>query len=185
MAAVVAGTGAGARLETDAERRERLNQMDSMPDYIEALTVAFVNAREQGRYDIMRALAGHGLTLIRRASFGEGSKANLLFRRHRAEALFYCGLAAGALAEVKALLPVREKVSGPENPETLSTRILLAQCCLEAGDRDGAASAIDGVREGLVAKQLRPEHRYFARLARVEDALAGDGEVDAEETQGF
>ena len=48
------------------------------------------------------------------------------------------GDAAGARDQYAALLPIRERVSGPEHPHTLTTRANLARFTGVAGDAAGA-----------------------------------------------
>ena len=67
------------------------------------------------------------------------------------------GDAAGARDQFAALLPIRERVLGPEHPETLTTRHNLAHWTGEAGDAAGARdqfAALLPIRERV----LGPEH---------------------------
>jgi hypothetical protein len=48
------------------------------------------------------------------------------------------GDAAGARDQYAALLPIRERVQGPDHPHTLATRNQLASWTGEAGDAAGA-----------------------------------------------
>ena len=67
------------------------------------------------------------------------------------------GDAAGARDQFAALLPVEERVLGPEHPDTLSTRANLARWTGEAGD---AAAARDQFAALLPVRErvLGPEH---------------------------
>src|SRR6516165_1940349 len=67
------------------------------------------------------------------------------------------GDAAAARDQFAALLPVRERVQGPEHPDTLAARNQLARWTGEAGDAAGARdqyAALLPVRERV----LGPEH---------------------------
>ncbi len=67
------------------------------------------------------------------------------------------GDAAGARDQVAALLPIRERVQGPEHPDTLTTRHDLASWTGQARDAAGArdqVAALLPIRERV----LGPEH---------------------------
>ena len=74
------------------------------------------------------------------------------------------GDAAGARDEYAALLPIRERVSGPEHPDTLAARQQLASWTGEAGDaaagprrvRRAAAHHQAGIRPGAPGHPDRP-----------------------------
>jgi CHAT domain-containing protein len=75
----------------------------------------------------------------------------------RARSAARAGDAAGARDQYAALLPIRERVSGPEHPDTLSTHHELAYWTGEAGDAAGARdqyAALLPIRERV----LGPEH---------------------------
>ncbi len=80
--------------------------------------------------------------------------AELLTGEARARALGAAGNAAAARDQLAHLLPLREQVSGPENPETLATRHNLAYWTGQAGD---AAAARD----------------QFAALLRSQEEVSG------------
>ena len=68
------------------------------------------------------------------------------------------GDAAGARDQFAALLPVRERVLGPEHPDTLTARHDLARWTGEAGDAAGARdqfAALLPVRERVLAPSTR------------------------------
>lgn len=81
------------------------------------------------------------------------------------------GDAAAALAELNDLMPLYTEFRGAQHPSVLDTKTLRAACLLDKDDREGAMAELHGVREGLVARKLRPEHRYFRRLDEVEARL--------------
>ena len=212
-AEIAAASKAGVKLKGDKARKERAASYERLPTGLDDLTTAFYTARARGHYALMLFLTDHGLMLTRRRPFGEGSREHLLFRRHRAEALFYVGRArdaldemaplvsefsrsfgakseqyfstryllascrqetgdaAGALSELEDLLPLRTEVQGARHPHVLSTRILRASCLLDLENRAAAAVETEGVRDDLIAAKLRPEHRYFRRLAEVEKRI--------------
>ncbi|SLN35028.1 Anaphase-promoting complex, cyclosome, subunit 3 [Roseovarius albus] len=93
-----------------------------------------------------------------------------------AQCLNDTGDATGALAEVQELLPLRTEVLGTRHPHVLNTRILQASCLVQTGDKQAAKEALDGIRDGLVAAGLRPEHKYFSRLEDVENKLKDEGQ---------
>ena len=84
-------------------------------------------------------------------------ESELSVKEKRARSTGEAGDAAGARDQFAALLPVRERVLGPEHPETLETRHDLARWTGEAGDAAGARdqfAALLPVRERV----LGPEH---------------------------
>lgn len=62
-------------------------------------------------------------------------------------------------------------MGGRSYPIRLVTRTLRAACLLDEDNRASAAAGLDGVRKGLEARKLRPEHRYFRHLEEVEARL--------------
>ena len=81
----------------------------------------------------------------------------LRVQEKRARSTGVAGDAAAARDQYAALLPVRERVLGPEHPDTLSTRANLAYWTGEAGD---AAAARDQYAALLAVRErvLGPEH---------------------------
>ena len=80
-----------------------------------------------------------------------GARAGLAI--HTGEA----GDAAGARDQLAALLPVRERVLGPEHPENLITRAYLAGFTGHAGDAAGARDQIAALLP-IEERVLGPEH---------------------------
>jgi len=144
-AAIATQSGAGVKLKDDADRAAREKRYDRLPMDINTLTTAFFKARDGRHYSLMLFLAEHGLTITRRAPFGEGSKAHLMFRRHRAEALWHAGQAQDALTECAALVQPFQDIFGARDPETLDLRRLLAQCRMGTGDRAGALEEVEAL----------------------------------------
>ena len=67
------------------------------------------------------------------------------------------GEAAGARDQAAALLPIRERILGPEHPDTLATRSNLARRTGEAGDAAGARDQLAALLP-IIERVLRPEH---------------------------
>src|SRR5262249_6356199 len=74
------------------------------------------------------------------------------------------GDAAGGRDQLAALLPLRERVLGPEHPATLDTRFVLAGWTGEAGDAAGARDQFAALLP-IAERVLSPEHpaTLFAR----------------------
>jgi hypothetical protein len=84
------------------------------------------------------------------------------------------GDAAGARDQVAELLPIRERVSGPEHPDTLAARVNLARWTGQAGD---AAGARDQYAELLPIRERVSGPEHPANLARwIERAERGTGQ---------
>jgi len=144
-AAIAAQSPVTVRLKNDADRQDRQTRADRLPMDIDALTAAFFKARDSGQYALMSFLAEHGLTITRRPPFGQGSKAHLMFRMHRVEALKYGGQAPDAFTECAALARPFRDVFGERNARTCYLRSLLAQCRFESGDFAGALEEIEAL----------------------------------------
>ncbi|HEY6274737.1 MAG TPA: tetratricopeptide repeat protein, partial [Streptosporangiaceae bacterium] len=67
------------------------------------------------------------------------------------------GDAAGARDQSAALMPVIERVLGPEHPDTLATRSNLAAYTGEAGDAAGAREQYAALLP-VIERVLGPEH---------------------------
>ena len=67
------------------------------------------------------------------------------------------GDAAGARDQLAALLPIRERVLGPEHPDTLTTRHELARWTGQAGDAAGARDQFAALLP-ISERVLGPEH---------------------------
>jgi hypothetical protein len=144
-ASISAQSPVTVKLKDDADRQARQQSQDRLPMDIEALTAAFFKARDSGRNSLMLVLAEHGLTITRRAPFGEGSLAHLLFRLHRAEALWLGGQAQDALTECAALAQPFRDIFGDLAIETLNLRSIRAQCLNETGDSEGALEEVESL----------------------------------------
>jgi len=142
---IAAASGAQVKLDRAEKRQARAATNDRLPGDLQALTKAFLDARAKGQYRTMQLLAEHGLTLTARAPYGKGSKEHLLFRRHHAEALNFCGYASGALEALDFLLPDLSAAYGPKDNSTLYTRQLLTKCLLNIGSPDRALAEVEAL----------------------------------------
>jgi Tetratricopeptide repeat len=187
-AAIAAQSPVTEKLRDDADRQARQQSQDRLPMDIDALTTAFIKARDGGHFALMLFLAGHGLTITRRPPFGQGSTAHLLFRRRRAEALRLGGQAQEALVECLALAQPFQEIFGNRAVETLYLRNLQAWCRADTGDPAAALAEIEDLLplwtqvEGprhpsvLATRYLQAECRAdtgdpAAALAEIEDLL--------------
>ena len=85
------------------------------------------------------------------------------------------GDAAGARDQLAALLPIRERVLGPEHPDTLTTRNQLARWTGEAGDAAGARdqlAALLPIRERVLGPE-HPRHPDRPPQSRLLDRAGG------------
>ncbi len=113
-------------------------------------------------------------------AYGSDVHPDVLATRHlKASCLQNLGRAQHALEEAEALIPLETKAYGSDvHPDVLATRILRSKCLSGVGNRVAAARALDGVREGLEAAGLSPEHRFFKRLAKAEDLISDKERID-------
>jgi hypothetical protein len=75
------------------------------------------------------------------------------------------GDAAAARDQLAALLPVHERVLGPEHPLTLAGRINLARWTWEAGDATSARDEYAALLP-VIERLLGPEHRHTLAARR-------------------
>ena len=109
-----------------------------------------------------RAPDGRLFDLVGRSQISDAERqaredAELVSLQERARLTGEAGDSAGARDQYRALLPVRERLSGPEHPSTLDARSGLARWTGEAGNPAGARcqfAALLPVRERV----LGPEH---------------------------
>ena len=114
-------------------------------------------AERQAREEVGRKPQEDGVRPVEDASAGAPAQLSALEQRARSAAL--AGDKAGARDQYAALLPIRERVSGPEHPDTLDTRRKLARWTGKAGDVAGARDQYAALLH-IWERILGPEHPY-------------------------
>jgi tetratricopeptide (TPR) repeat protein len=81
------------------------------------------------------------------------------------------GDVADALVELEELLPILTEVLGARHPDVLKTRTLRISCLLKGEDSGDALKELKAIREGLLAVNLHPDHKYFRQLEDIEKSI--------------
>ena len=145
-------------------------------DDVSALEAEANAHHDEGRYAIAEAL--WAISTDWRAERDGAEDWETLRNRHNlALAILEQGREDEAVAALRALLPIEERVQGAEHPDVLVTRYRLAQAVLDQGRVDEAEAMLIAVAgsSGFVA-MLPHRHSDFAlQRARAADAL---GRID-------